>query len=119
MHPSLSLNRELDLRLMVSNEDSWAGPQVLFALDDKLHACRPAHGPLKASRNCPLAQAAISHAAQGDGCDNSIPGAENETGKRGEDAGVEPGGWDCGCEKGKRQDGGCVDDQGGDDEAKY
>lgn len=101
------------VRLVVSNEHSRASPQMLLALNDKLHASRPAHGPLEGPRDCPLTQATIPNTTESDRCDDPIPGAEDQAGKGGKDTGVEPGGGDFGGEEGERQDGGGVDDCAG------
>jgi len=80
------------LRLVIPNKNRRAGSQILFILYNKLHSRRPAHRPLETSRDGPLAQTTVSHTPQGNGCDNSIPSAEDETGEGGEDAGIKPGG---------------------------
>ena len=59
-----------------------------------MYACRPGHGILKGSRDGPLADAVLADEAKGEGCEDAVCGAEDETAVRGEETGVKGGGRD-------------------------
>ena len=97
---------DVEFGLVVPDQHARPRVEVFLARDDfKVHARRPGHGVVEGSGDGPLADAVLADEAEGEGCEDTIGGAEDEAAVGGEYTGVEGSGWEDG-EVGEGEEGG-------------